>query len=111
MVEPLMLCYLEDMIEDFFRLNNANWRRLLGCWLVGQGCLRYRHLSLSTPVNDSLHAACPLRQGQTSPQHNRLRPVSSSQVCVGLLLGRAFAPDNSSHLQQWLPGLASASVL
>lgn len=65
-----MLCYLEDMIEDFFRLNNANWRRLLGCWLVGQGCLRYRRLSLSTPVKLTvltLHAHC----ARGKQAHNR----------------------------------------
>ena len=70
MVEPPMLCFLEDMIEDFFRLNNANWRRLLGCWLVGQGCLRYRRLSLSTPVKLTvltLHAHC----ARGKQAHNR----------------------------------------
>ena len=60
-VEPPMIAFLEDATEDHYRLNNSNWRRLLGCWLVGQGGLRYRHLSLSTPTKltvSTLHAHC-----------------------------------------------------
>ena len=69
-IEPPMLSFLEDAIEDHIRLNNANWRRLLGCWLVGQGCLRYRHLSLSTPVKltvSTMHAHC----ARGKQAHNR----------------------------------------
>jgi hypothetical protein len=29
-IEPPMLSYLEDAIEENVRLNNTNWRRLLG---------------------------------------------------------------------------------
>eukprot|EP00435_Cladocopium_sp_Y103_P041799 s2906_g11.t1 len=60
-VEPPMMSFLEDQIEEHFRLGNSNWRRLLGTWLVAQGCLRYRHVSLSTPVKltlSTLHARC-----------------------------------------------------
>eukprot|EP00435_Cladocopium_sp_Y103_P030945 s870_g7.t1 len=60
-VEPPMMSFLEDQIEENFRLGNSNWRRLLGSWLVAQGCLRYRHVSLSTPVKltlSTIHARC-----------------------------------------------------
>eukprot|EP00435_Cladocopium_sp_Y103_P028376 s2435_g7.t1 len=39
-VEPPMMSFLEDQIEENFRLGNSNWRRLLGSWLVAQSCLR-----------------------------------------------------------------------
>ena len=69
-VEPPMMSHLEAAIIEQHRLGNENWRRLLGSWLVANGCLRYRHIALSTPTKLTLsciYAHCA-RGKQT---HNR----------------------------------------
>ena len=60
-VEPPMMAHLEAAIIEQHRLGNENWRRLLGSWLVANGCLRYRRIALSTPTKlalSSIYAHC-----------------------------------------------------
>ena len=56
-----MLAFLEERIEQLQRVKDPAWRALLGSWLVGAGCLRYRHVSVSVPrkiTMSSFHAFC-----------------------------------------------------
>ena len=69
-VEPPMMARLEAAIIEQHRLGNESRRRLLGSWLIANGCLTYRHIALSTPTYltlSSIYATCA-RGKQT---HNR----------------------------------------
>ena len=80
-VEPPMLCYVEDIIEDFFGLNNSNWRRLLGCWLVGRGC------SCHQKWPRELAFVLALKECPSSFEMFKMRPGTSFQAMWGRLKG------------------------
>ncbi|CAJ1359411.1 unnamed protein product, partial [Effrenium voratum] len=69
-VEPPMLLTLEGRIIEMQQARDPAWTAALSSWLVASGCLRYKHLCLSTPVKISrefFHGHC--RKGKQS--HNR----------------------------------------
>ena len=69
-VEPPMLLTLEGRIIEMQQARDPAWTAALSSWLVASGCLRYKHLSLSTPVKISrefFHGHC--LKGKQS--HNR----------------------------------------
>jgi len=76
-----MLCYVEDMIEDFFGLNNSNWRRLLGCWLVGRGCSCHQKWPLE------LAFVLALKEYPSPFEMFKMRPGTSFQAMWGRLKG------------------------
>ena len=66
-VEPPMLLTLEGRIIEMQQARDPAWTAALSSWLVASGCLRYKHLCLSTPVKISrefFHGHC--RKGKQS---------------------------------------------
>ena len=60
-ISPPMLMFLEEQAEQMCRSGDDRWSCLLGSWMVAAGCMRYRHLTRSTPRRVSMstfHATC-----------------------------------------------------
>lgn len=60
-ISPPMLMFLEEQAEQMCRSGEDRWSCLLGSWMVAAGCMRYRHLTRSTPRRVSMstfHATC-----------------------------------------------------
>ena len=69
-VEPPMLLTLEGKIIEMQQARDPAWTASLASWLVAAGCLRYKHLSLSSRVKISrefFHGHC--HKGKQA--HNR----------------------------------------
>ena len=69
-VEPPMLLTLEGKIIEMQQARDPAWTAALSSWLVAAGCLRFKHLSLSSPVKISrefFHGHC--NKGKQA--HNR----------------------------------------
>ena len=60
-ISPPMLMFLEEQAEQMCRSGDDRWSCLLGSWMVATGCMRYRHLTRSSPRRVSMstfHASC-----------------------------------------------------
>ena len=43
-VVPPMWPFLEERVEQLWRVNDEQWTCLLAAWIIGAGCLRYKHV-------------------------------------------------------------------
>lgn len=61
-IVPPMWPYLEERVEALHAAGDERWTALLACWLVGAGCLRYKHIQRSgfrKITRSTAHCHCP----------------------------------------------------
>ena len=61
-VVPPMWPFLEERVEQLWRVNDEQWTCLLAAWIIGAGCLRYKHVQRATLrklSRSTLHCKCP----------------------------------------------------
>ena len=84
-IVPPMWPFLEERVEALHAAGDERWTALLACWLVGAGCLRYRHIQRSgfrKITKSTAHCHC------TKGKQSRLR--SGFHFCVPSCFSNGF---------------------
>ena len=60
-VLPPMFPFLEERVEQLWQVQDVRWSSLLASWIVGAGCLRYKHVQRSVIrklSKSTIHCKC-----------------------------------------------------
>ena len=94
-VVPPMWPFLEERVEQLWRVNDEQWTCLLAAWIIGAGCLRYKHVQRATLrklSRSTLHCKCP--KGKQS------RTRTGFAFCVPSTFNTGF-PWAEKVLEMW----------
>ena len=94
-VVPPMWPFLEERVAQLWRVNDEQWTCLLAAWIIGAGCLRYKHVQRATLrklSRSTLHCRCP--KGKQS------RTRTGFAFCVPSTFNTGF-PWAEKILEMW----------
>lgn len=94
-VLPPMFPYLEERVEQLWKVQDERWTCLLASWIVSAGCLRYKHVQRSTIrklSRSTIHCKCA--------KGKQARQRSGFAYCLPAVFNSGF-PWAQTVLKQW----------